>query len=82
MFLSLPSNDIRSEASSAAENSLVPAAWPSGMAQFGTPRTCGDGAMLDVCEDRVKRPSGLAETPARFRADESDLRRTRPARRG
>jgi hypothetical protein len=58
MFFPL-SSGICADAASPAEKALVPAAWPSGIAQFGTSRTSEDGEAARSCDDRraVKRPS-------------------------
>ena len=72
MFFSLAS-DARTRAASAAEKTLVPAAWPSGIARFGAVTTCDDCAAVDACEDWMTRTTRKTEAPPPFCPNASAL---------
>jgi hypothetical protein len=78
MFFSLTSN-APTRAASAAEKTLVPAAWPSGIARFGAVTTCDDCAAIDACEDWMTR---TAEAPPPFCPNASALLRAKRRGRG
>jgi uncharacterized protein DUF6455 len=81
MFFSL-STSAPTGAAPAAAKTLVPAAWPSGIARFGAVTTCDDCAVIEACEDWLTRSQARTDAPPPFCPNASDLLRSKPAVRG